>query len=225
MKTYALTLAVTIFILTPVPAAIPQQGAPPASNQANSGPSLAVTMQFIQDKLNGTTQISQHLMWNASTDKRFVEYAQLNIVSGISSADPASCHITARQKYIYTFAPSVMSSSIAVSGGGALTVHTDNSKPLSLSNPWTFAVDNPLSLGNVYELLVMSSTEYWHQVDPTTDYEIEPMAFVLVVRTKADEQANKSAAFSFGDKDVASRVAKAMVHAVALCGGGSKDPF
>jgi hypothetical protein len=31
--------------------------------------------------------------------------------------------------------------------------------------------------------------------------------------------------FSFSDVDLANRVAKAMVHAIELCGGGNKDPF
>jgi hypothetical protein len=29
----------------------------------------------------------------------------------------------------------------------------------------------------------------------------------------------------FADEDTANRVAKAMIHAVELCGGGDKDPF
>jgi hypothetical protein len=36
---------------------------------------------------------------------------------------------------------------------------------------------------------------------------------------------NQNTGFYFLDEDVANRIAKAMVHAVELCGGGNKDPF
>jgi hypothetical protein len=44
----------------------------------------------------------------------------------------------------------------------------------------------------------------------------------LVVERRAGNQAN---GFYFADEEMANRVAKALVHAVELCGGGNKDPF
>lgn len=53
------------------------------------------------------------------------------------------------------------------------------------------------------------------------DSEIAPAIFVLVPR----RTGNAENYFIFTDADTADRVAKAMVHAVELCGGGNKDPF
>ena len=49
---------------------------------------------------------------------------------------------------------------------------------------------------------------------------IEPAVFLLVA-----EQGDSSVELHVLDESMANRVAQAMVHAVELCGGGSKDPF
>jgi hypothetical protein len=50
---------------------------------------------------------------------------------------------------------------------------------------------------------------------------VEPALFTLVARRpKGVENA-----FLFSEEEMAGRIAKAMVHAVELCGGGNKDPF
>jgi hypothetical protein len=55
----------------------------------------------------------------------------------------------------------------------------------------------------------------------TRSYRADPPIFVLKLR----RTGTGSNAFDFSDEDLANRVAKAMVHAVELCGGGNKDPF
>jgi hypothetical protein len=55
----------------------------------------------------------------------------------------------------------------------------------------------------------------------TRSYRADPPIFVLRLR----RTGTGSNAFDFTDEDLANRVAKAMVHAVELCGGGNKDPF
>jgi hypothetical protein len=53
-------------------------------------------------------------------------------------------------------------------------------------------------------------------------YKQDPPLFVLKVR-KTDKGTS---GFNFFDEQLANRVAKAMVHAVELCGGGRKpEPF
>jgi hypothetical protein len=56
----------------------------------------------------------------------------------------------------------------------------------------------------------------------TRSYRSDPPIFVLRVRRQKGAGSNE---FDFTDEALANRVAKAMVHAVELCGGGSKDPF
>jgi hypothetical protein len=45
------------------------------------------------------------------------------------------------------------------------------------------------------------------------------------VVTEKDYPPVKEARVYFREEDAAQRMAKAMVHAVELCGGGDKDPF
>jgi hypothetical protein len=89
------------------------------------------------------------------------------------------------------------------------------------------ADDNVLfSLRDVQDLVVMPEEQdfkraYAADGHPTWDARIDPPLF-MVMAHRAGNQAN---GFFFPSEDTANRIAKAMVHAVELCGGGSKDPF
>jgi hypothetical protein len=55
---------------------------------------------------------------------------------------------------------------------------------------------------------------------PELAFRVDPPVFVLEVRQKIGPSF-----WYLYDESLASRIAKALVHAVELCGGGSKDPF
>jgi len=59
------------------------------------------------------------------------------------------------------------------------------------------------------------------QGHPEYSYRLDPPIFVLKVR----RPNNILNAFAFYREDDANRTAKALNHAVELCGGGNKDPF
>ncbi len=86
--------------------------------------------------------------------------------------------------------------------------------------------DVSFSLHDVRDLVVMPADqemnrEYAAGGHPTWNARVEPAMFLVVAR----EAGNQSTGFYFLDEDIAGRIAKAMVHAVELCGGGNKDPF
>jgi len=86
--------------------------------------------------------------------------------------------------------------------------------------------DVAFSLHDVQDLVVMPAEQdmkrsYAAAGHPTWEPRFDPPMF-LVVERRAGNQAN---GFYFADEEMANRVAKALVHAVELCGGGSKDPF
>jgi hypothetical protein len=56
---------------------------------------------------------------------------------------------------------------------------------------------------------------------PPGSYKFDPPVYAL----KVARPHHTFNTFYFLDEDLANRVAKAFVHAVELCGGGSKDPF
>jgi hypothetical protein len=55
---------------------------------------------------------------------------------------------------------------------------------------------------------------------PEWTVQVSPPVFVLTVKRKSGGNN-----FYMYDESLANRIAKALVHAVELCGGGSKDPF
>jgi hypothetical protein len=55
---------------------------------------------------------------------------------------------------------------------------------------------------------------------PEVSTRVDPPVFVITAKKK-----NGGDEFALNDEPLAHRIAKALVHAVELCGGGSKDPF
>jgi hypothetical protein len=56
---------------------------------------------------------------------------------------------------------------------------------------------------------------------PERSVKVDPPAFALIVK-RSDAKEND---FDFYDETMANRVAKALQHAVDLCGGGNQEPF
>jgi hypothetical protein len=89
-----------------------------------------------------------------------------------------------------------------------------------------FDEDAGIALKDVQDLTVKAVEEDIKTIDAgsgytTRSYRADPPIFVLTTR----RAGNGSNSFDFANEAMANRVAKAMVHAVELCGGGNKDPF
>lgn len=175
-------------------AAFAQRAVPPPPKPADSGPSLAVTMQFIQEKLIGlgtvnyATYVHDNIVGNNWGDQFSVQAT--NII-----ADPATCRVTYHWK-------STRNGSV------------------------TSDIDAFFSLHDVVDIVVTSLEQNMKQLNtaaghPSYDVKADPPVFVL----EAQRSGNVMNVFDFTDEDMANRVAKAMVHAVELCGGGNKEPF
>ena len=82
-------------LVTALPAVlVAQQSAPPPPKPADNGPSLAVTMQFIQDKLNDIGTIT-YVTTSHYKDQTFTNVNHLTITNVI--ADPKACRISYRR--------------------------------------------------------------------------------------------------------------------------------
>jgi hypothetical protein len=89
----------------------------------------------------------------------------------------------------------------------------------------TLDKDAWFSLGDVQDLVVETGEAEQKRVDAgagytARSYRFAPPVFALVVRGPGKEPN----ALVFAKEDIANRVAKAMMHAVELCGGENKDP-
>jgi hypothetical protein len=187
------------------PALAQQPVAPsPTPQPTASGPSLAVTMQFIQDKLNDNNKAS----WIDSTQGVLgavpdtVTHEISNVV-----ADQSQCrisyHLFTKHSASYRWVP---------------TSDGKNNK----------GEDSSFSLRAVQEIVVKP----WEQFETewlaknghpdTTVTSVNPPMTALVVR----QPHGVENVFTFTDAALADRLAKAMVHAVELCGGGkTEEPF
>jgi hypothetical protein len=176
-------------------AIIAQGTAPAGQPPADTAPSLAETMHFIQDKLNELGKVdyvafSQNAN-DGSTGTDTFAYVTSNVV-----ADQSSCRISYHRK--------------------------------ATQNGSTFAdVNQVFSLREVREIVVMPEEQDQTEFNAKSGHpniicpSTSPPTTALVVRRPLGE----TSVFRFTDANLADRIAKAMLHAVELCGGGNKDKF
>jgi len=176
-----------------VPAQLAEQ--PPAAAPADTGPSLAETMQFIRDKLNGLGKVSYVMFFqdtnNSNAPPLTLTYAVSNVV-----ADQSQCRISYHRN-------------ATIVGVNAT------------------ADENAFSLRDVQEIVVKPFEQYQTERSAKLGTpniivtSTSPPLTVLIVHLPHDNEYN----FRFTDANLADRVAKAMLHAVELCGGGNKEKF
>jgi len=183
----------------PAPSANPatdqNKGVPPTPKPADAGPSLEVTMNFIQEKLNTVGPVSYvaKVHDNASNQDWSSQF-QAEATEVV--ANPKACQINYHWK-------------------GTRDGQLLQDQP------------NSVELKTVSKLSVMSREQNLKDETaashPSYAIKVEPPVFILKIQKK-DKTSNT---FSFTDEQLANRIAKAMTHAVELCGGGGeeKEPF
>jgi hypothetical protein len=192
------------FAVLAVSGALAQQkkSVPPPPKPKDQGPSLEVTMKFIQDKVNAVGPVNYAAYYHdnavgagepgADWTSQFANEAS-NMV-----ADAGACRISYHWR----------------TGTGYGEVASD--------------LDTGFLLKDVQDIAVMPMEQLHKEVDtaaghPSWSSRIDPPVFALKVRI-TDTLGFKNV--DFFDEQLANRVAKALVHAVELCGGGSKpEPF
>jgi hypothetical protein len=213
MKSCLMMMCFAVLAVSTAPAQ-QKKAVPPPPKPADQGPSLEVTMKFIQDRLSEQGRLSfevfQHDDLTGKDEAQQYSFEMSNPIF-----DSAGC------TYRYQGALKL------VPGGG--------------STEWQ---KTAIPLKGIKSVRVMPVERWWNpelaeQGTPARSARVEPAYFVLSLGraekgvsctrdgkaiecgepTLFDQLAN--VAF-FREEDMANRVAKAMVHAVELCGGGSK---
>lgn len=163
---------------------------------ATDGPSLATTMQFIQDKMNEQGKINYALYTHDNAKGEDWPVYQISIQASNVIADPATCRITWHK---------------VTTNGGKVGIDSDFS--LDLRNVLAFEVRT-----STYEAKMEDTANGNSNLDKRQD----PPYFAVTAKLKG----NTEAPLFFSSEEMANRIAKAMVHAVELCGGGeNKEPF
>jgi hypothetical protein len=233
--TLVMTAATALAQQSVPPPPQPAADKPAAQNQpAAEGPSLEVTMKFIQDKVNQQGEID------------FV-FSGSNTVTGQSISPEAD---------------SLESRVIAVDPAGGLSVQESQKSPLIMQSQeiplgaeFMRFTKSETTTWRVYfkdveKLEVLNSNDFKHRNNPSVVFRDDPPLYDIVVHlvagktvprhtvkrieggktdkttTTESDDSIREFVLLFRDEETADRVAKAIVHAVELCGGGSKpEPF
>jgi hypothetical protein len=179
-------------------AALAQETVPPPPKPVDDGPSLEVTMKFVQQKLTDLGKVSWVQVEHNSKDG---SEKQLSIGHELSSvaADAAACRISLHR---------------TVFNDGKASGDYDMIFPLK-------------TVENLMVMTKEQHSNRWFARfgTPEITASVTPSISVLVIHVSNDDwRADRFLAFF--DEDTANRVAKATLHAVELCGGGGKpEPF
>jgi hypothetical protein len=167
----------------------------PAAAPADNGPSLAETMQFIQGKLNELGKVS------------FVEFMQ-----DVNTGPAGTFTIT-----------NVINNLVGDQNQCRISYH----RIMTFNGKTTIDKNDAFLLRDVQDIVVKPWEQYQNEIfarNGTPNYTITssnpPIILLQVRRPRGEENV-----FPFTDPNLADRVAKAMLHAVELCGGGNKEKF
>jgi len=192
MKSFLMTMC---FAALAVSAALGQQKKTlPPLPKPDQGPSLEITMKFIQDKLNGIGPLNY--LANGHNNVEGMDWTnQYKVEATSATAEPSACRINYYWKE-------------------------------ERDGVATFDAGLSINLREVEDMAVMTMEQNLKTEDAVDgldrSYKVDPSVFVLKVR-RTDKGFY---ILEFFDEQMANRMAKALVHAVELCGGGSTtEPF
>jgi len=196
MRMIAVILAVVLAGATAqAQQSVPPPPQPAADKPAVSGPSLDVTLKFIQDKLNaiGTVNFAGYVHDSANNTDGVQKFSAT--ISN-AAANPGACSFSYHR---------------LVFNNGSRE-HDENVV---------------INLRDVHSITVLPDEQDWQMYlvrtgDTTKTVKDVPEISALVIKLNN----GKDPTIRFYEQELADRVAKALVHAVELCGGGPKpEPF
>jgi hypothetical protein len=226
--------AVCFVLLLGVPA-VSQQPVPLPPQPAGSGPSLSATMQFIQDKLNDIGMVSFVVFLQDTSNGNTWTTNATNEISNVV-ADQNQCRISYhwRGTDLEALSPNEIAPrrKLRISSlnddfaAEFLRVRAADRRPNGKAAYKD--EDDAFSLRDVQEIVVKPFEQHGTErlakngSPNVVVTSTSPPITALVARLPRREEN----VFLFTDADLADRVAKAMLHAVELCGGGkAPEPF
>jgi hypothetical protein len=200
------------------PANAPSANAAPANvPPAANGPSLEATMKYIEDKVNQQGEIAYKVFVRKLADNDTSSYVHFER-SQVIAIDPA----------------------------GGLSVQNFSGNPNH--RDWAGIETWRLDIKDIWKLDVLSGSDVYNREEPAFEQQFSPQFFYLDIyliggrtvqkhvssvvvtafsgkhgsKTKSSDTSTGELRLAFRDEESADRAAKAFIHAVELCGGGSK---
>lgn len=191
--------AVACLTMLTTPAARAQQNVPPPPNpnaNGDNGPSLGVTMKFIQDKLDLAGTNGDQSLSTSTITKSALSASASDLTANLSyrvTVDANACTFRQFFKSVPEMEFSAYFKDIAAINVDGTTITVQGKTTSAFSTHWN-TKDSHIKDKKDYPDVAVGKWEIFH-------------------------------VFAVGEDDLADRVGKAMVHAVDLCVGGTKDPF
>jgi len=162
---------------------------------ANSGPSLEETLSFVEDRLNQQGAVNWLSTMQNTVAGASGSPVQLSLQFSRVTGDVGTCRLNFHSKFLASGQP------------------TESDAILTLRRIEKLAVMS-LQDGNNGLHARQGHPELVETISPPTISELEITG-----------GANRTWYLVFSDEELSNRVAKALTHAVELCGGGNRDPF
>ena len=225
--------ALFLSLLLIATAAVAQKAVPPPPKPADKGPSLAVTMKFIEDKLNDQGRVGYVMTRSDMSAITVREFYQIsNVVAGAATCtlrtmETTDTSIEAAPGYNYTEGGQQVT-------GDDLNRHKVATTTIFLRKIESIQVEAWQNLVNRQWAEAAHpeiSSTYTPAVVGLTLIASKPVfsfhnSFTVGKRQAVvSDDPSKEDFLTFRDEETANRVAKALTHAVELCGGGNKEPF
>jgi hypothetical protein len=208
-------------------AAMGQQGPQPPAKATDSGPSLAETMQFIQEKVSQQGQMG----WaeTISNQPGWTAHVLVNLADLM--ADPAACTIYTAETVDSTIE---LPKGRVLKPGGPLTVDDLHTRIVE-TDTTSFKQVEKVTVETEQDVENQARAEAAH---PEITVTVTPTTFFVKLwgskalisshtsTTKGKhapiekDETGKFSGFLFRDQDTANHAAKALIHAMELCGGG-----
>ncbi|MGA7410095.1 MAG: hypothetical protein WBW33_06390 [Bryobacteraceae bacterium] len=207
------------FLLAQSDATRAQDVPPPPPPKKDNEPALGDTLKFIRDKLNAQGRVSRMVIKHDHSKGQYATERWSSLVSD-ATTNVAACTLSFRT---------------------VLDVDTDSDQSrLEQSVKLSFRDLDKLAVEPETETRKREFASLPNGVGPFTLVSVDPEVFSVVLYANGGKihistsikqlhfegEADVSlATLAIRDEDMAQRMAKAMIHAIELCGGGSKDVF
>jgi hypothetical protein len=167
----------------------------PGGAAATSGPALDVTMKFIIDKISDFGTVNYTVFAQSTKDNSTWSNVNSYAITNVHT-DASNCYVGYHGKGIR-------------------------------DNAVVSDIDAGFYLKDALDVVVEPESQFFTEQSATTGHpevittSTNPTLTALVVR----RPHNVTNSFPMIDATLADRLAKALTHAIELCGGGNKDPF
>jgi hypothetical protein len=209
--------------------AIPQQPVTSPPQLADSGPTLETTMKFIQEKLNSIGKITfDYPGVGDSSEERIQAMTTLPVVSMALSdarADATSCTLEVTETRDTHYYPGTGPGTVDDVDLGKYTLSFKDVANIKIAPLSQRTNADPHFPVYVLILSAPAGTVTLHLTNTVTYYPDPKGKHSRPASTATTDTPGNSLLIDIVDEDLGNRLAKAMTHAIELCGGRSKDPF